>query len=92
MDAFDLVSKVYRTMEPDGQGVTHGKTGKGRRIDTFGGPLSWLTGPFGIVAHRELSPRATAYSYLDTSTRQDAAEILHLCPTSEARVAPSVSS
>eukprot|EP00964_Phaeocystis_antarctica_P116912 scaffold80766_cov62-Phaeocystis_antarctica.AAC.1 len=58
-EALGCSADVYRTMEPDGQGVTHGKTGKGRRIDTFGGPPSWLTGPFGIVAHRELSPRAT---------------------------------
>ena len=70
-EALGCSADVYRTMEPDGQGVTHGKTGKGRRIDTFGGPPSWLTGPFGIVAHRELSPRATAYSYLDTSTRKE---------------------
>ena len=70
-EALGCSADVYRTMEPDGQGVTHGKAGKGRRLDTFGGPPSWLQGPFGIVAHRELTPRATAYSYMDTSTRRE---------------------
>ena len=46
---------VYRTMEPNGSGFTHGKEGQGRRLDTFGAPPEWLQGPTGVVAHRELS-------------------------------------
>ena len=62
---------VYRTMEPNGSGFTHGKEGQGRRLDTFGAPPEWLQGPTGVVAHRELSPRATAYSYVDTITGRE---------------------
>ena len=62
---------VYRTIEPQGVAHTHGKQGHGRRIDTFGAPDWTLRGPKGVVAHRVVSQRATAYSYCDTSSRKE---------------------